>query len=274
MNTTRWYGWTTKEGEPCIFTSVDSECDTSSGANLTITQPFSLPPAMRQTSSELYFNQEVLRASSSLSDLGDPSWWMLLCLGVTWLVNFLCLFQGIKTSGKVVYFTATFPYVIIIILLVRAATLEGAITVLDLSKETYYMYSCDHRVSSTTSSRTGPSWPPSRSGLTQRGRSSSPSVLATPPCPRLPASTGSTRSVSNCFGSRLCDHVKMHNLCLHQNIVFDVFFICIANCLTSFVAGFAIFGTLGYLANLLGQNVEDVVASGPTLAFITYPDLV
>ena len=61
---------------------------------------------------------------------------------------------------------------------------------------------------------------------------------------------------------------------LLQNIVFDVFFICIANCLTSFVAGFAIFGTLGYLANLLGQNVEDVVASGPTLAFITYPDLV
>ena len=62
------------------------------------------------------------------------------------------------------------------------------------------MRSCNHRVSSTTSSQTGPSWPPSRSGLTQQGRSYSPSVLATPPCPRLPASTGSTRSVSNCFG--------------------------------------------------------------------------
>ena len=85
---------------------------------------------MRQTSSELYFNKEVLRESRGLWELGDPSWWMLLCLGVTWLVNFLCLFKGIKTSGKVVYFTATFPYVIIIILLVRAATLEGAITVL------------------------------------------------------------------------------------------------------------------------------------------------
>ena len=130
-NTSRWYGWTTKEGEACIFTSVDSECDTSPGANLTITKPFSLPPDMRQTSSELYFNKEVLRESSGLWELGEPSWWMLLCLGVTWLVNFLCLFKGIKTSGKVVYFTATFPYVIILILLVRAATLEGAVTVID-----------------------------------------------------------------------------------------------------------------------------------------------
>ena len=129
-NTTRWYGWTTSEGEPCIFTSIDSECDTSADAYLSITKPFSLPPDMRQTSSELYFNKEVLRESRGLWELGDPSWWMLLCLGVTWLVNFLCLFKGIKTSGKVVYFTATFPYVIIIILLVRAATLEGAITVL------------------------------------------------------------------------------------------------------------------------------------------------
>ena len=129
-NTTRWYGWTTSEGEPCIFTSIDGECDTSADAYLTITKPFSLPPDMRQTSSELYFNKEVLRESRGLWELGDPSWWMLLCLGVTWLVNFLCLFKGIKTSGKVVYFTATFPYVIIIILLVRAATLEGAITVL------------------------------------------------------------------------------------------------------------------------------------------------
>ena len=129
-NTTRWYGWTTGEGEACIFTSIDGECDTSADSYLNITEPFSLPPDMRQTTSELYFNQEVLRVSDGLWELGDPSWWMTLCIGVTWLVNFLCLFKGIKTSGKVVYFTATFPYVIILILLVKAATLEGAITVI------------------------------------------------------------------------------------------------------------------------------------------------
>ena len=74
-------------------------------------------------------------------------------------------FKGIKSSGNVVYFTGPFPYVNIIMLLVRAATQEGTIQVLDLTKGSYSIYNCDHRVSITTSSRTGPSWPPSRSGV-------------------------------------------------------------------------------------------------------------
>ena len=60
----------------------------------------------------------------------------------------------------------------------------------------------------------------------------------------------------------------------HKNIIFDVFLVSIANCLTSFIAGFAIFGTLGYLAKILDSNVEEVVESGIELAFVTYPDLV
>ena len=38
----------------------------------------------------------------------------------------LCVVKGVKSVGKVVYFTATFPYVILTALLVRAITLPGS----------------------------------------------------------------------------------------------------------------------------------------------------
>lgn len=40
---------------------------------------------------------------------------------------FFCVFQGVKSVGKIVYFTATFPYLVLTALLIRALTLEGSI---------------------------------------------------------------------------------------------------------------------------------------------------
>jgi SNF family Na+-dependent transporter len=44
---------------------------------------------------------------------------------VAYVLCFLVMKEGVSTSGKAVYFTALFPYVVLIILLVKAATLEG-----------------------------------------------------------------------------------------------------------------------------------------------------
>ena len=43
------------------------------------------------------------------------------------------------------------------------------------------------------------------------------------------------------------------------------------NAATSFYAGFAVFGTLGYLAHRTGTDVADLQAGGFGLAFVAYP---
>ncbi len=81
------------------------------------------------STSEDYWNNRVLRINQS-KGIGDPGavlWDQALCLLLAWIIVFLCLAKGVKGTGKVVYFTATFPYVILIILLVRGCTLDGAI---------------------------------------------------------------------------------------------------------------------------------------------------
>lgn len=47
-----------------------------------------------------------------------------------------------------------------------------------------------------------------------------------------------------------------------------------ANSGISFLAGFAVFGTLGYMAHVQGVPVSEVAAGGPGLAFVVYPEAI
>ncbi|XP_021266270.1 sodium-dependent proline transporter isoform X2 [Numida meleagris] len=78
--------------------------------------------------SEEYWSRYVLHIQGS-SGIGDPGrirWNLCLCLLLSWTIVYLCILKGVKSSGKVVYFTATFPYLILVMLLIRGVTLEGA----------------------------------------------------------------------------------------------------------------------------------------------------
>lgn len=55
------------------------------------------------------------------------------------------------------------------------------------------------------------------------------------------------------------------------DIVKDSLIICVGNSLFSIIAGFAVFGTLGYMANYQNVPVDQVVDKSIGLAFVTYP---
>ncbi len=58
------------------------------------------------------------------------------------------------------------------------------------------------------------------------------------------------------------------------DIVQDAVVISVGNGLFSFIAGFAVFGTLGYMAQATGKPVGEVVTESIGLAFVTYPEAI
>ncbi|XP_053170262.1 sodium- and chloride-dependent GABA transporter 2-like [Scomber japonicus] len=178
-----------------------------------------------------FWEREVLRLSSSLDKLGPINWKLALCLAIVWLVCYFCVWKGVKSTGKVVYLTATFPYVMLFVLLVRGATLPGA------TKGIIYYLKPNHT------------------------RLADPQVW-------MDAGTQIFFSYGICLGSltALGSYNKFNNNCYK-----DSFLLCLLNSSTSFLAGFAIFSVLGFMAEEQGVDISTVAQSGPGLAFIVYP---
>ncbi|XP_078034794.1 sodium-dependent nutrient amino acid transporter 1 isoform X1 [Augochlora pura] len=189
-----------------------------------------------RSSAEYYFLNVVLQEKDNIDDgIGLPDWKLTLCLLGSWLSVILITFQGVKSSGKASYFLAIFPYIILISLLIRAVTLEGALTGI-----LYFVT---------------PKW----SKLLE------PTVW-------YAAVTQCFFSLSVCFGSIIT--YSSHNDFRH-NIYRDAMIVTTLDTITSFIAGCTIFGILGNLAYEMNlPNIEKVVKSGASLAFVSYPDAI
>ncbi|RXN05197.1 sodium- and chloride-dependent transporter XTRP3 [Labeo rohita] len=75
---------------------------------------------------QYFFYRETLNISSSIDENGGIHMGQALCLLLAWIIVYLFIVRGVKSTGMVVYFTATFPYVVLIIYLIRGVTLHGA----------------------------------------------------------------------------------------------------------------------------------------------------
>ncbi|KAG9339279.1 hypothetical protein JZ751_023979 [Albula glossodonta] len=149
-----------------------------------------------------FWERRVLGLSKGIEEMGTVRWELALCLLLCWIICYFCIWRG------VVYFTATFPYVMLLVLLIRGLTLPGA-----KDGIVFYLYP-------------------------------EPSRLADPQV-WLDAGSQILYSYGLCGGSltALGSYNKYDNNCYK-----DCFYLCLLNSGTSFVAGFAIFSVLGFMA--------------------------
>lgn len=64
-------------------------------------------------------------SSENVNVPNDFNYHMAIALIIAWSLVYICMVQGITSSGKVVYVTAIFPYVVLIIFFFRGITLKG-----------------------------------------------------------------------------------------------------------------------------------------------------
>ncbi|XP_071480257.1 sodium- and chloride-dependent glycine transporter 1-like isoform X1 [Diadema antillarum] len=211
--------------------NTDNCTERVADGNTTFNISFLLNP---KPPSEEYFYNHVLGMSDGIDEMGNVKWKLVLCLAGAWVITFLCLVKGIKTSGKVVYLTSTFPYLVLFILLVRGLTLDGAVDGI-----VFYM----------------------KPDISKLGR---PQVWQD-------AATQIFFSLGVAFGSlhTLSSYNKWKNNCYR-----DALIVSVINCLTSIFAGFVIFSVLGFMAHEAGVSVKDIAQSGPGLAFVAYPEAI
>ncbi|KAM6900053.1 inactive sodium-dependent neutral amino acid transporter B(0)AT3 [Xenentodon cancila] len=80
----------------------------------------------KSTSVNYFWYRETLNITPNIETSGSLQWKMVICLATAWLIVYICFIKGIESIGKAVYVTATFPYLVLTIFLVRGLTLPGA----------------------------------------------------------------------------------------------------------------------------------------------------
>lgn len=155
---------------------------------------------------------------------------------ITWIVIFLCIFNGVKSSSWVVWVTVPLPIIIIICLIIRGATLPG-------SYDGIRWYLAGDPIPGADA---------------EDGGLSSNSIW--------PEAVGQIFfSIGVCMG--IMTSYGSYNP-VNQPIISNSFIICLGNSFVSFLSGFAVFSVAGYIVETTG-SAPSTKSIG--LAFVAFP---
>ncbi|XP_062890501.1 sodium- and chloride-dependent GABA transporter 1-like [Mobula hypostoma] len=185
-----------------------------------------------KSASQQFFDYRLLEMSNGIEEIGSIRWSLFGLLLVSWIIVYFCIFKGVKSTGKVVYFTAVFPYLILMILLINNIQLPGA-------KDGILFF-------------LRPNW--SKLLEVQVWVNAAAQIF---------------NSIGIGFGSMvsLASYNKFDN-----NILKDTVVVAVINSLTSIFAGLVIFSAIGYMSHIHKLPVENIATDGPGLVFVVYPE--
>jgi len=178
-----------------------------------------------------YFYANVLQLSDSISSIGNIVPAVLIGLIISWICIYFSIWKGVKSVSKVAMITVPLPIILLVALLIRALTLDGAMNgiLVYLTPNFNALFSVEV-------------W--------------------------IAAISQIFFSLSLAFGVMIA--YASYNK-KESDINKNAFIVGITDSAIAILAGFVVFGTLGFMAEQQGVGVADVVASGPGLAFITFP---